>query len=122
MMNHNMESIKKRFLSFCSDEGWADLLVLPQDIKRNLPNLKEDEIRETTLTILQDLVKAGLIEIGELGERKGEGFIPWKSSTAEGIQRIRDEWIKFGQDPLIEYWGNLTQKGLDLVRSWEKKT
>lgn len=121
MPDSNMESIKKYFLSFCSDD-WADLLVLPQIIKRNLPDLTEDEIRETTLNILQDLVEAGLIEIGELGERKGEGFIPWKSSTAESIRRIRDEWIKLGQPPLIEYWLMITQKGLDLVHSWEKKT
>jgi hypothetical protein len=117
MKDNNIESTKKDFLSFCAQD-WAGLWVLISFLKEYFPKLREDEIREKTLNILQDIMEAGLIEPGEPGE--GTNFIPWESSPTESIQRIRAEWIQLGRSPILGdiAWLMITQKGLDLVRSW----
>jgi hypothetical protein len=121
MMNHDMESIKKDFLIFC-DQDWAGLWVLISFIQDANPNMREDKIREMTLGILRDLLDEGLILAGAPAEHTK--FNPWKSGTEETLRRIRDEWIKLGGCPALGdiVWLDITQKGVDLVASWEKKT
>jgi hypothetical protein len=117
LANLDIQPTKKNFLLFCDDD-WAGLWVLISDVRQDFPKLSQDQVRETTLAILRDLLEEGLIQAGQpVGRGK---FDPWKSVTDETIQRIRDEWIKLGRDPIIGdvTWLEITQKGVDLVNSW----
>lgn len=86
---------KEKILQIGLDD-WLYLAMVESVVHEDMPDLDDDELRETTIQIVQDLALSGLIEIGDL---TGEGgrFVKWQISIPQAIDRIRREWLLLDQ-------------------------
>jgi hypothetical protein len=67
-------------------------------------------IRELSMVLIGELLRDGLVEIGELVE---SGFRPWGVSDVEALARVDRAWRAMPAGPRLGdvCWLNLTQKG-----------
>ena len=77
------------------EDDWIYLAEVASLVRQEMPDANESTIRECTLRVLRELTETGLVVIGDLSGRDGD-FVSWKLSTAEALERIRDEWENLG--------------------------
>jgi hypothetical protein len=88
--------VEREFLSECDDD-YVGLWSLIWSIKN--AGTTSTDVRNTTVSILQHLLAAGLIIAGEPTE-VGD-FEAWPGGTVEIIRRIETAWDQLGREPDI---------------------
>ena len=94
----NLQALHKFVLDRCDDDH-TGLWVIVRRVREAFPNARPAEIRDMTLSILRDLLDAGLIVAG-FPTRSGQ-FDPFTSSTEGTLLRIQTEWDQLGREPDI---------------------
>jgi hypothetical protein len=59
-----------------------------------------DAIRDSSIELITEAVRRGLMELGELDDRI-RGFRKWRMSPDRAIARVRQEWEALGRNPSV---------------------
>ena len=94
-----LENLKKQVLSECRDDH-VGLWSVVREVREAFPEAGDEEVRETTLAILLELLERRLVRAG-FPTPDGRGFSSWDTEAAESIDRIDDAWIALHRDPDI---------------------
>jgi hypothetical protein len=81
-------------------EDYVGLWSIVKQIRRVVPELSDDGIREITIDLLRDLLDAGVLTVG-FPTLDGGSFESWTISSRDAITRIEQEWALLGRDPNI---------------------
>ena len=94
----------------CDD--WVDACGVAS-IAINIGNARSaDEIRDLSLRIIREVIKQGLMEVGDLPD-EGRRLILWPITSQECLDRVEREWIALGRNPSLSEvcWLQNTAKG-----------
>ena len=94
---HHLESIKSDLLAECEDDH-VGLWSVVRYVEDELPGADDATLREATIELLYDLLKAGQIEAG-FPDSNGVDFHPWPFSADAVIERIKSLWNREGPRP-----------------------
>jgi hypothetical protein len=94
-----LETLKNDVLQECEDDH-VGLWSVVRDVRDHCPSADDAEVRNTTLTLLGDLLSIGSIVAG-LPTPDGRGFVRSNKSRASLLSHIRTEWESLGRDPSI---------------------
>ena len=97
---NKFEEIKRGLVIECHDD-YVGLWAVIWPLERAYPDKSDDEIREITLEMVEELLSSENIRPSDEGYYKEGKFSPWQLSTDETIARIRDEWKRLGRKPNI---------------------
>lgn len=102
--------IDEILMSGCGD--WVNVSEVISVAKFTGGAQSEEEIRETSLTLIRDVVLQGLMEIGDL-PRKQRRLELWPMTPQECLDRVDREWHDLGRNPSLGEicWLQNTDKG-----------
>jgi hypothetical protein len=89
-MMHMTESLKQNVIAECEDDH-VGLWSIVRDVREELPEASESEIRRETLELLYELLKSGRIEAG-FPDSNGRSFHRWPFPPRAIIDRIEAGW------------------------------
>jgi hypothetical protein len=92
----NNQKVERDFLAECT-EDYVGLWSLIQRIRFDLKESDPQRIRDTTIELITQLLRKGLIKAG-IPRITGE-FEEWQLSPEESMQRIESEWDELGGEP-----------------------
>lgn len=79
-------------------DDWLDFVDVADAI-RVVEGVEREAAEEQAIEVIEDLVRAGLIEVGSVA--KGQGFLSWGISVEETMTRIRQEIAALGRQPSL---------------------
>jgi hypothetical protein len=82
----------------------------------------DETVRDLSIQLIRTLLESGFVEVGMVEKQKG--FIPWKVSVDDAMQRIERDWFSRPTGPGLGEvcWLNLTEKGESQAkRLWSRE-
>lgn len=93
----DLAAMKRDLLAECADDH-VGLWVVVGYVEDEMQTANDDEIRNSTLEVLYELLKSGKIEAG-YPDSNGVDFHPWPFPADVLIDHIRSAWKSLGRRP-----------------------
>lgn len=116
-----ISELQQYILEYCVDDDmglWVVIVNVFGDAYSDT-DLLPAWVQETALSELKDLLKKGLIQIGQhVHEDKDWVFIVFPGGDEEVIQKVKEDWNNLERNPSggDVCWIRSTEKGLELAR------
>ena len=90
-------------------EDWVGLPYVVGFERDALPKATEVELRDAAISLIGEMLREGLIRIGELSPR----FVPWGVTADEATAILESQWTigPPALDPAWAWWLDLTLSG-----------
>lgn len=101
---------------------WVALDRIHWDVAQAMPDMPLGAIQKATLSLIDDLLRDGLFEVGTVTAERG--FVRWDVSSDEAIERIRHFYIEGFDDSNVWPWCcwlDLTERGNQVARREEQE-
>lgn len=95
----DLDALKQDALAEC-EEDHVGLWSIVWTVRRHLPQADSRQVRQTTMKLLEDLLREGSIEAGTPSPN-GRDFKSWNLPAEAVIERIDAEWDRLGREPNI---------------------
>src|SRR5436190_7971067 len=94
---------------------WSGVWVVAGLAQSYHPDATIDEVRETAVSSIRNLLRSDLMVAGDLIEK---AFVPWEMTADEAADRIDLEWKSLGRipNPPESAWFELTVTGRDIAQ------
>jgi len=90
------EAIKKEVLEEC-EEDHVGVWNVVRDVKQYMPKADETTVKETTISVLEELLQERKIAAGY--PTKEGTFVVWEVPTTNVIDHIKAVWKCLGREP-----------------------
>lgn len=90
-------------------EDWVGLPYVVGFERDALPEATEMELRDAAISLVGEMLREGLVRIGELSPR----FVPWDVTADEATDILESQWTigPPALDPAWGWWLDLTPSG-----------